>query len=159
MWSHSKIDTQIKDLQPEIEDLEQRLKVFTEKAESVQVRNDCEWRKSLPGKVDLWQSTVFDALIKDYFDQGLSIQSGGFTSCLKAALTAVQKPFPTSCRVDVNKLQPNQIASAYQTFTELVATRMRAMDIMPGRNAGARKAMLLEALRSGSSAQAKPNVG
>jgi hypothetical protein len=159
MWSHSKIETQIKDLQPEIEDLEQRLKAFTEEAESVQVKNDCEWRKSLPEKVNLWQSIAFDALIKDYFDQGLWIKSGGFTPRLKAALTAVQKPFPTSCRVDVNKLQPNQITSAYQTFTELVATRMRTMDIMPGRNASARKAELLEALRSGPSAQAKPNVG
>ena len=159
IWSDNRLDTEIKELQPEIEGLEQKIKTYTEEAESVQEKNDSEWRKSLPDKVELWQSIAYDALIKDYFDQGLWIESGGFTQRLKAALNAVQKPFPTSCRVDVNKLQPNQIVSAYQTFTEIVATRMRLEDIMPGHNAVARKAMLLEVLRSGPSAQAKPSVG
>jgi len=99
-----------------------------------------------------WQSLAFGAMIKHYFDQGLWIESDGFKQRLKTVLTEVQKPFPTSCRVDANKLQPNQIASAYQIFTELVAHRMCAQDIMPDRGAAAREAKILEILRRAPSA-------
>lgn len=137
--------------------LETELKPFVDEVNKVNnlAKKEAEEKqlKTIWEYAERWQSLAFGAMIKHYFDQGLWIESDGFKQRLKTVLTEVQKPFPTSCRVDANKLQPNQIASAYQIFTELVAHRMCAQDIMPDRGAAAREAKILEILRLGPTAQ------
>ena len=71
--------------------------------------------------MDEWQAVVEVALLQSFFDQGLWIEDSRFTERLKVALTQIQRPFPTSCRTDVNNLRPDQISLAYQTFTDEVA--------------------------------------
>ena len=61
------------------------------------------------------------ALLQSFFDQGLWIEDYRFTEQLKVELARIQKPFPTSCRTDVNNLKSDQITLAYQAFTDSVA--------------------------------------
>ena len=143
--------------------LETELKPFVDEVNNVnnlaKKEADEKHYKTIMEYAERWQSLAFTAMIKHYFDQGLWIESDGFKQRLKTVLTEVQKPFPTSCRVDASKLQPNQIAAAYQIFTKAVAHRMCAQDIMPTGSAAAREVKILEILRREPSAQTKPNVG
>jgi len=92
---------------------ERQLQPFLSKAQSTVQR---DYNECLKRTVDDWILTYRNALVKSFFDQGLWLNEQ-FPSRLKAALVEIQKPFPTSCRSDVNKLRPEQIQSAYNSLT------------------------------------------
>jgi hypothetical protein len=68
-----------------------------------------------------WRSTVRLELVKDFFEQGLWMNDR-LTERLRALLAEIQRPFPTSCRVEVNDLRDDQIESAFSVLTAVVAS-------------------------------------
>jgi hypothetical protein len=71
--------------------------------------------------VEKWRSTVRLELVKDFFEQGLWINDR-FAEPLKALLAEIQRPFPTSCRVEITNLRDDQIESAFRVLTAVVAS-------------------------------------
>ena len=104
-----------------------------------------------------WQSVVGRSMLQSFFDQGLWIEDSRFAEQIKVELTQIQKPFPTSCRTDVNNLRPEQIVAVYQTFTDTLA-HLIAMCCAVGRDESDRvmrrekaRPMILKILQSGPS--------
>ena len=64
-------------------------------------------------------------LVKDFFEQGLWINDR-FTERLQALLAEIQRPFPASCRVEINKLRDDQIKSAFGVLTAVIASTIAA---------------------------------
>ena len=83
------------------------------------------WRLSreLAEAVRQWRSTVRVELVKDFFEQGLWINAG-FKERLKALLAEIQRPFPTSCRVEIKELHDDQVESAFRVLTAVVASKI-----------------------------------
>jgi hypothetical protein len=75
--------------------------------------------------VGKWRSTVRLELVKDFFEQGLWINDR-FTERLKPLLAEIQRPFPTSCRVEIDNLRDDQIESAFSVLTAVVASTIAA---------------------------------
>jgi hypothetical protein len=71
--------------------------------------------------VEKWRSTVRLELVKDFFEQGLWIRDR-FAERLKLLLAEIQRPFPTSCRVDINNLREDQIECAFSVLTAVIAS-------------------------------------
>ena len=71
--------------------------------------------------VEKWRSTVRLELVKDFFEQGLWIHDR-FAERLKPLLAEIQRPFPTSCRVEINNLRDDQIESAFRVLTAVIAS-------------------------------------
>lgn len=97
-----------------------------------QARND-----AVENSVEQWFSTYRNSLLRSFFDQELWIY-GGFQTRLKEVLTEIQKPFPTSCRADVNKLNKSQIESAYKALVSVVVDlfsfKLSRWPMPPGHN-------------------------
>ena len=75
--------------------------------------------------VEKWRSTVRLELVKDFFEQGLWINDR-LTEHLKPLLAEIQRPFPTSCRVEIDNLRDDQIESAFRVLTAVVASTIAA---------------------------------
>jgi hypothetical protein len=75
--------------------------------------------------VGKWRATVRVELVGDFFAQGLCI-NGRFAERLKALLAEIQRPFPVSCRVEVNNLWDDQVTSAFQVLTAVIASTIAA---------------------------------
>jgi hypothetical protein len=75
--------------------------------------------------VETWRATVRMELVKDFFEQGLWINER-FTERLKALLAEIQRPFPASCRVEINDLRDDQIKSAFAVLTAVIASTIAA---------------------------------
>jgi hypothetical protein len=75
--------------------------------------------------VEKWRSTVCNEFVKDFFEQGLWI-SDRFAERLKALLEEIQRPFPTSCRVEIKSLRDDQIESAFRVLTAVIASTIAA---------------------------------
>jgi hypothetical protein len=71
--------------------------------------------------VGKWRSTVRLELVKDFFEQGLWIHDR-FAERLKPLLAEIQRPFPTSCRVEINNLRDDQIECAFRVLTAVIAS-------------------------------------
>ncbi|HTB84381.1 MAG TPA: hypothetical protein VK742_12065 [Candidatus Sulfotelmatobacter sp.] len=80
--------------------------------------------------IEHWRVVALGSRIDQFFSQGLWIGSDNFAQELKNQIVTLQKDYPTSCRVDIEKLQPNQIASAYETFIENAAVLICKEDIV-----------------------------
>lgn len=81
--------------------------------------------RDLAEAVEKWRSSVCNEFVKDFFEQGLWI-SDRFAERLKALLAEVQRPFPTSCRVEINSLRDDQIESAFTVLTAVIASTIAA---------------------------------
>jgi hypothetical protein len=79
--------------------------------------------RDLVGAVAKWRSTVRLALVEDFFEQGLWMHDK-FTERLKPLLAEVQRPYPTSCRVEVSTLREDQTESAFSVLTAVIASRI-----------------------------------
>jgi hypothetical protein len=75
--------------------------------------------------VEEWRLTVCNEFVKDFFEQGLWI-SDRFAERLKALLAEIQRPFPTSCRVEINSLRDDQIERAFSALTAVIASTIAA---------------------------------
>jgi len=75
--------------------------------------------------VEKWRATVRMELVKDFFEQGLWINDR-FTERLQALLAEIQRPFPASCRVEINYLRDDQIKSAFGVLTAVIASTIAA---------------------------------
>jgi hypothetical protein len=75
--------------------------------------------------VETWRATVRNEFVKDFFEQGLWI-SDRFAERLKALLAEIQRPFPASCRVEINCLRDDQIESAFTVVTAVIASTIAA---------------------------------
>jgi hypothetical protein len=71
--------------------------------------------------VEKWRSTVRLALVKDFFEQGLWIHDR-FAERLQPLLAEIQRPFPTSCRVEISNLRDDQIERAFRVLTAVIAS-------------------------------------
>lgn len=114
------------DLLAEMKDsLAKQLQPFLNEASEEQSRAQSVANKAyyfaVERSMDQWQSVVARSSSQSFFDQGLWIGENRFTERLKAELTQIQKPFPTSCRTDVNNLRPEQVRLVYESFTDSVA--------------------------------------
>jgi hypothetical protein len=58
--------------------------------------------------------------------QKAHLQNDMFAERLKALLAEIQRPFPASCRVEVNCLRDDQIKSAFTLFTAVIASSIAA---------------------------------
>ena len=107
------------------EKLTKELQVLLDQAWKEQGRDFSEaeaaHNRILTETLDQWQSSVARELLGSFFAQGLWIGDGRFAERLKAELTTIQKPFPTSCRTDVNNLGVDHIVAIYETFIDAVA--------------------------------------
>jgi len=141
-------------IKTKLEDLNVELKRLSDEAESnkakVKAEADKKYLATLGEALGRWREIAFRALMNDYFTQDLWIDSVPFTQHLRATLTEAQRLFPTSCRVDVNKLSEGQIETAYNMFTEEVAGRMckRSILISAGDELAARMATILRRKKS-----------
>jgi len=75
--------------------------------------------------VGKWRATVRVELVEAFFAQGLGLNDR-FAERLKALLAEIQRPFPASCRVEINNLWDDQVTSAFQVFTAVIASTMAA---------------------------------
>ena len=75
--------------------------------------------------VKKWRAAVRKELVRDFFEQGLWINDM-FAERLKALLAEIQRPFPASCRVEVNCLRDDQIKSAFMVLTAVIASSIAA---------------------------------
>jgi hypothetical protein len=75
--------------------------------------------------VEKWRSTVRIELVRSFFEQGLWI-SDRFAERLKALLAEIQRPFPASCRVEIDCLRDDQIEEAFGVLTAVIASTIAA---------------------------------
>ena len=81
--------------------------------------------RDLVRAVEKWRSAVRNELVKNFFEQGLWI-SDRFAGRLKALLAEIQRPFPTSCRVEIDRLRDDQIEEAFRVLTAVIASTIAA---------------------------------
>jgi hypothetical protein len=77
--------------------------------------------RNLVEAVEKWRSTCRLELVKDFFEQGLWMNDR-FTELLKALLAEIQRPFPTSCRVEIDNLRDDQTENAFKVLTAVIAS-------------------------------------
>jgi hypothetical protein len=75
--------------------------------------------------VQKWRAVVRKELVRNFFEQGLWINDM-FAECLRALLAEIQRPFPASCRVEINCLRDDQIKSAFTVLTAVIASSIAA---------------------------------
>jgi hypothetical protein len=116
--------------------LQRRLRPFLDEASS-QAQEQNQKQATAKTAAEQWIAAWRAALVKSFFDQGLWIHDG-FQTRLQEVLTEIQKPFPTSCRADVNKLSSSQIESAYKALVgaimDLFSFKLSRMPMPPGHN-------------------------
>ena len=112
-------------LRPEVNGLQaeapQACQLATSEAGEARARLAHDLREAV-GK---WRATVRVELVEDFFAQGLGINDR-FAERLKALLAEIQRPFPASCRVEINNLWDDQVTSAFQVFIAVIASTMAA---------------------------------
>ena len=75
--------------------------------------------------VQKWRAVVRKELVRNFFEQGLWINDM-FAERLRALLAEIQRPFPASCRVEINCLRDDQIKSAFTVLTAVIASSIAA---------------------------------